>query len=315
MGILLRGSAARRRGITAWTEVVFDLNVCQLINMPTYQRDYVIPERGAMPLPRELDYLRPLVVGDICRLGRNNDGGYIVPRSVLTLSEYLISFGLSFDWSFEKAFKLQKPEIQIDAYDPSVSPSAVVLRAAKTIVKVALFRTSPGRAVQILRETVHYFTTMHHFVRRVSPTKIDRKDITIEEVFSRAPRGKRIFLKMDIEGSEYDVIPDVLQYSRDLTGMIIEFHDTGRLRTKFKQRMEAILEKFEIVHIHGNNWAGVSVDGLPDCLELTFVNKEYCPVSAPRREALPLEIDQPNHRDRPDISIMFHPEPTNTTSA
>jgi hypothetical protein len=268
-----------------------------------------------MPLPRELDYLRPLVMADICRLGRNNDGGYIVPRSVLALSEYLISFGLSFDWSFERAFKLQKPEIQIDAYDPSVSPSTVVLRAAKHIAKAAVFRTSPGRAVQVLRETVDYFTTMHHFVRRVSPTNIDRKDITIEEVFSRAPRGKRIFLKIDIEGSEYDVIPNILQYSRDLTGMIIEFHDTGRLRTKFKQRMEAILEKFEIVHIHGNNWAGVSVDGLPDCLELTFVNKEYCPVSAPRREALPLEIDQPNHRDRPDIPIMFYPEPTNTTSA
>jgi hypothetical protein len=274
-----------------------------------------VHERGAMPLPRELDYLRPLVMADMCRLGRNYDGGYIVPRSVLTLSEYLISFGLSFDWSFEKAFKLQKPEIQIDAYDHSISLSAIFLRAAKSIVKAALFRISPSRAVEILREIVDYFTTMHHFVRRVSPTKTDEKDITIEEVFSRAPRGKRIFLKMDIEGSEYDIIPHVLQYSRHLTGMIIELHDTGRLRTKFKQRMEAILEKFEIVHIHGNNWAGVSVDGLPDCLELTFVNKEYCPVSAPRREALPLEIDQPNHRGRPDLSIMFCPEPTNTTSA
>jgi hypothetical protein len=219
------------------------------------------------------------------------------------------------DWSFEKAFKLQKPEITIDAYDYSMSPSAVVLRAAKTIVKAALFRTSPGHAVQILRETVDYFTTMHHFIRRVSPTRIDERDITIEEVFSRAPRGKRIFLKIDIEGSEYDVIPDVLRYSRDLTGMIIEFHDTGRLRTKFKQRVEAILEKFEIVHIHGNNWAGVAADGLPDVLELTFVNKEYCPVFAPRREALPLEIDQPNHPDRPDLSIIFYPEPTNTTGA
>lgn len=268
-----------------------------------------------MPLPRELDYLRPLVMADICRLGRNNDGGYIVPRSVLTLSEYLISFGLSFDWSFERAFKLQKPEITIDAYDHSVSRSSVVLRAAKTIVKAAVFRTSPGHAVQVLRETVEYFTTMHHFVRRVVPTKINETDITVEEVFSRAPRGKRIFLKIDIEGSEYDVIPHVLQHGRDLTGMIIEFHDTGRLRTKFKQCMEAILEKFEIVHIHGNNWSGVSVDGLPDVLELTFVNKTYCPVFAPRREALPLEIDQPNHPDRPDFSIKFHPESTNTSIA
>ena len=273
-----------------------------------------VHDRGAMPLPRGLDYLRPLVMADICRLGRNYDGGYVVPRSVLTLSEYLISFGLSFDWSFEKAFKSQKPEIQIDAYDHSISLPAIFLRAAKAIVKVALFRMSPGRAAQIFREIVDYFTTMHHFVRRVSPTKIHEMDITIDEVFSRAPGGKRIFLKMDIEGSEYDIIPDVLRYSRDLTGMIIEFHDAGRLRTEFKQRVEAILEKFEIVHIHGNNWSGVSADGLPDVLEVTFVNKEYCPVSAPRRVSLPLEIDQPNHRGRPDFSIMFYLEPTNTTS-
>jgi hypothetical protein len=271
-----------------------------------------VHKRGAMTLPKELDYLRPLVMADMCRLGRNYDGGYIVPRSVLTVSEHLISFGLSYDWSFEKDFKLQKPEVQIDAYDHSMSVPAILLRAVKSIAKVALFQIPPGRAVQTWREIIDYFTTMRHFVKRVVPTKINTYDITIDEVFSQAPPGKRIFLKMDIEGSEYDLIPDVLRYSGDLTCMIIEFHDTGRRRTEFKQRMAAILEQFEIAHLHGNNWSGVSADGLPDVLEVTFVSKKYCPAVAPRRVSLPIEIDQPNHRGRPDFPIMFEPGPTGT---
>ena len=41
---------------------------------------------------------------DLIRLGRNNDGGYLVEKNSLKVSKALISFGLSFDWSFEKDF-------------------------------------------------------------------------------------------------------------------------------------------------------------------------------------------------------------------
>jgi hypothetical protein len=48
--------------------------------------------------------LKPKHLYDLIRLGRNNDGGYLVEKNSLKVSKALISFGLSFDWSFGKDF-------------------------------------------------------------------------------------------------------------------------------------------------------------------------------------------------------------------
>ena len=41
--------------------------------------------------------LKPKHLYDLIRLGRNNDGGYLVEKNSLKVSKALISFGLSFD--------------------------------------------------------------------------------------------------------------------------------------------------------------------------------------------------------------------------
>ena len=47
---------------------------------------------------------RPEKETNFVRLGRNNDGGYIVPVDAAKDSNLLLSFGLDDDWSFEKDF-------------------------------------------------------------------------------------------------------------------------------------------------------------------------------------------------------------------
>ena len=48
-------------------------------------------------------------VNDLIRLGRNEDGGYIVSESIIKSSNYLLAFGMGADWSFEEDFlKLNK---------------------------------------------------------------------------------------------------------------------------------------------------------------------------------------------------------------
>ena len=47
---------------------------------------------------------KPKYEYDLLRLGKNNDGGYLVEKESLNLAKSLISFGLSYDWSFEKHF-------------------------------------------------------------------------------------------------------------------------------------------------------------------------------------------------------------------
>ena len=39
---------------------------------------------------------------DLIRLGKNNDGGYLIERESVKSVNSLISMGISTDWSFEK---------------------------------------------------------------------------------------------------------------------------------------------------------------------------------------------------------------------
>ena len=41
---------------------------------------------------------------ELTRLGKKNDGGYLVGIQTVKESQYLISFGIRDDWSFEKDF-------------------------------------------------------------------------------------------------------------------------------------------------------------------------------------------------------------------
>ena len=48
---------------------------------------------------------KPTHLYDLMRLGRNNDGGYLVGKNSVLKSSTLISFGIHDDCSFEKDFK------------------------------------------------------------------------------------------------------------------------------------------------------------------------------------------------------------------
>jgi hypothetical protein len=142
-----------------------------------------------------------------------------------------------------------------------------------------------------------------HFQHRIH----DRKDVhsvDIPTVFERAGAGS-VFVKMDIEGSEYRVLEDVLAYAERILGLVIEFHDTGPLRPVFERTMKALLRRFEIVHVHANNFAPIYRDGLPEALEITMARRDFVK-STQRRIELPIpDLDGPNDPGRPDYSLRF----------
>ena len=53
----------------------------------------------------------------LIRVGKNNDGGYLVGKKSILNSENLISFGISDDWSFEEQFSKINSSTNIFAYD------------------------------------------------------------------------------------------------------------------------------------------------------------------------------------------------------
>jgi hypothetical protein len=110
---------------------------------------------------------------------------------------------------------------------------------------------------------------------------------------------------MDIEGGEYRVIPQILDYADRIDLMTIEFHETDPLRLVFEQNVKAIETRFDLIHIHGNNIAGAAADGLPDAPEITFLNKRFG-TPAVFRDILPIPgLDRPNDPFRPDLPLHF----------
>ena len=64
---------------------------------------------------------RPYKCKKLIRLGKNNDGGYVVEENSILKSKTLLSFGIDHDWSFEEDF-YNKNKCVVHSYDGSVGP-------------------------------------------------------------------------------------------------------------------------------------------------------------------------------------------------
>jgi len=126
-------------------------------------------------------------------------------------------------------------------------------------------------------------------------------------------RYKNIFLKMDIEGAEYNwltfINSDLL---KNIKQIVIEFHyiNSNAICT-YEQKMECIKKinkTHYLIHAHGNNFGGVT-NNFPNVIELTFINKNMFE-EPPRLNTtvLPIaNIDFPNNTELPDINLNFYP--------
>lgn len=62
----------------------------------------------------------PAVKSDLVRLGRDNDGGYLVERDSVSRADCLVSFGIDTDTSFECDF-LSRKSVPVYAYDHTIN--------------------------------------------------------------------------------------------------------------------------------------------------------------------------------------------------
>ncbi len=92
--------------------------------------------------------------------------------------------------------------------------------------------------------------------------------------------NKKLFIKMDIEGDEYTTLPDILEYTPEITGIVLEIHFmTSSEITKALSLIRLLNNDFLLVHVHGNNncvdrfVTRNSIGYIPRVLELTYINK------------------------------------------
>jgi len=67
-----------------------------------------------MPLKK---IFKPGANYELIRLGKSNDGGYLIGKNSIKNSEYLISMGLDLDWSFEGDFKKRNNKLNVLCFD------------------------------------------------------------------------------------------------------------------------------------------------------------------------------------------------------
>jgi hypothetical protein len=111
---------------------------------------------------------------------------------------------------------------------------------------------------------------------------------------------------MDIEGGEYVLINDLINYRDRITGMVMEFHFCNGNRTQFETAVKMLQAHYSIVHLHANNHVDTGPEGLTDCLELTFMNNNPWQVNDKSRYNFYIDgLDFSNVAGREDYRYCF----------
>jgi hypothetical protein len=126
-------------------------------------------------------------------------------------------------------------------------------------------------------------------------------------------KNKNIFLKMDIEGSEYKWLLSDRVNLNNIKQMVIEFHGIndnswGCEHSKKIESLDKISKTHYLIHSHGNNYSSTT-NKVPDVIELTYVNKNYFE-SIPdfNTQELPIpNLDYPNKPNTKDYKLNFYP--------
>ena len=244
---------------------------------------------------------KPKELFDLVRIGKNNDGGYLVCKNSLKETELLISFGIGNDFSFEENFfKLKK--VSIHAYDPSIN--------YKFFIKIILSNLINLRFNNFFLSIINFFKFYQFFDNQKKIIFYEKlgsggnhiwTEVSLKKVFERSKTKSSIFLKIDIEGSEYRILDDILINQDRLTGLVIEFHNVDLNIDRIKTFIKDI--NLQLVHIHPNNYANLGLNNIPTSLEITFSKN---PIVLSEKSDFPHPLDQPNNPLISDIELKFN---------
>jgi hypothetical protein len=254
----------------------------------------------------------------LVRVGRDNDGGYVLPRDLIEKSAALLSLGVNDDWSFEEDMLAANPALRITCVDGTTGMGRILLKTAQNSVDMIghLF----SRQIPKFRRNVSYlskpfafwrFFSKHELLPLMVRSSAAAGCVTLPELLERSTRGEAdcwVILKSDIEGAEFSVLPASVGHLKQVAAILIEFHDLDRNWEAFVACMSALLPGFHIAHVHGNNFDGYAAGTtVPVTLEMTLVNKALVAGEPPpATQPYPLPgLDMPNSFKRPDLALTF----------
>ena len=255
-------------------------------------------------------FLKPNLCRDLKRLGRNQDGGYVVSFNSAINSNYLISFGLGLDWSFELDYLEFNKKGKVLIYDHTINFKTFLYPFIKCLKRFLTFRKNIRDVRSRFNELLNYFTFINkknvNYYRKKIDKVSSKKEESLKNILQKNPLIKKFILKVDIEGSEFNIIDEIINFSNNIDMLIIEFHDLDKQEKRFHKEILKLINHFDIIHIHGNNHCNLNNYGLPIAIELTLLNKSYNLEKIEEKISFPLrELDYPNNPELEDIKFTF----------
>ncbi len=226
------------------------------------------------------------------RMGNDNDGGYLINPKIIFESEYLISFGIFDDWSFEKSLIKKNKNIKVFCYDDLISFQFIIERKIKEIIL--------GLISLKFKNFFKKIYTIFDFIIYKNKLNFNKRVIKENDLNEITEKLNNIFLKVDIEGAEYKILNDIKNVENKLTCLVIEFHDVYENREKIEKFISEF--KLKLIHIHPNNYGKVDKNGDPNIIELTFDKR---PSIIDNINILPNCHDQKNDPNSDDIKLNF----------
>ena len=209
-----------------------------------------------MTLPK---ILQPFYCAAIIRVGKHNDGGYLVNKQDIIKSDRLISFGIGDDISFEQCF-YDINGCDIEAYDGTVDTPALFFESNKHFYKQNVYKST---APSILNKPNTFLKC------DIEGSEYDILDHIIE--------NSNLFSGIVLE------VHQVNNY--------VLFNEL----TNFISKIDL---KLVHVHANNNSYVETPTEIIPDCLELTFTssaNIEYLKhIALPHVLDMPNECSRPD---------------------
>ncbi len=162
----------------------------------------------------------------------NDYGGYKVGRDLIADRKkiHVLSFGIGEDLSFSEEL-IEKTGAEVFAFDPT--PRTVEYIADHRLSKEKRFHFYPiGLSVKSGTEVLYYPENQDHVsmsansgLRGISGRSLEVKMLSFDSIMEKLGVPEIDILKMDIEGSEFEVMESVLKSGVLIKQVALEVHD------------------------------------------------------------------------------------------
>lgn len=261
-------------------------------------------------LHKSLKYILPFKTKDLVRLGNKRDSGYVISKEALSKVDFMLSFGMSNNWSFEENFLRFNSKNKIHIYDHTVGYKFFLINLIKSIKRIFYFKSNFENIFNKLKDLIGYYilrnnNRVKHLQIKVSNKNFEKEE-NLQKIF-RKVKNKKILLSIDIEGDEYKIMHNIVKYEKLIHLLVIEFHFIDKKKSSFKRIIKNLKKKFDIIHIHGNNYTSFCEDGIPITLEVTMRNRKFYPIKNKHyvKKFPNKKVDFPNLKNQKDLKFFF----------